>query len=248
MKSSVKVVPFGVVSAEAVASEPLMMAATPVPTGVDHDSYYTRHGAGSSPAKRLIDVILALLIAIFFFPLMVVICLALFVQDGASILYRQERIGQGGRKFYCLKFRTMVRNSEERLQAILTTSPEARREWEETQKLKRDPRVHFVGNILRKLSLDELPQLLNVLDGDMSLVGPRPIVQAEAPRYADRFAHYISVRPGLTGLWQVSGRNNTTYDERTALDARYVEEWSLRLDFFILLKTGYIVFLRRGAY
>jgi lipopolysaccharide/colanic/teichoic acid biosynthesis glycosyltransferase len=147
-----------------------------------------------------------------------------------------------------MKFRSMLRNSEQVLAALLRDDPVARAEWERDHKLTTDPRITPIGRFLRKSSLDELPQLLNVLRGEMSLVGPRPITVAELTRYGRVRWHYLSVRPGLTGLWQVSGRNNTTYEERVALDQRYVEQRSLWLDACILVKTVRVVLLREGAY
>ena len=146
------------------------------------------------------------------------------------------------------KFRTMVMNAEQVLENYLNKYPELRAEWEAGQKLKDDPRLTRVGKFLRKSSLDELPQLWNVLNGDMSLIGPRPIVEEERKRYEGRYQHYEQVRPGITGMWQVSGRNDTTYEERIQLDEYYVRSWSLWLDVYILIRTVWVVISCKGAY
>ena len=180
----------------------------------------------------------------------VFVILALLVRaDGGSAFYSQERIGRGGRRFGCLKFRSMVVDGDAKLEALLAADPAARAEWEATRKLKDDPRITAVGRFLRGHRLDELPQLLNVLRGEMSLVGPRPVIAAElATHYGAAAEHYLSVRPGITGLWQVSGRSSTSYDTRVALDVRYATNPSLLADLRILLRTPAAVLLRRGAY
>jgi lipopolysaccharide/colanic/teichoic acid biosynthesis glycosyltransferase len=168
---------------------------------------------------------------------------------GESAFYVHERIGRGGVSFGCLKFRTMVPDAERRLAELLARDPAARAEWQATRKLKSDPRVTRRGRVLRTTSLDELPQLINVLKGEMSLVGPRPVVQAELETlYGPTAPLYLSVRPGLTGLWQVSGRSDADYDGRVALDAAYVRNPSLFTDIVILLRTVGAVLRRRGAY
>jgi lipopolysaccharide/colanic/teichoic acid biosynthesis glycosyltransferase len=178
---------------------------------------------------------------------MATVALLIWRRDGAPILFAHYRVGKNGKLFRCLKFRSMLRNSEQLLANLLQDDPEARAEWEREQKLTDDPRITGVGHFLRKTSLDELPQLLNVVRGEMSLVGPRPITVEELTRYGKVRWHYVSVRPGMTGLWQVSGRNNTTYDERVALDQRYVEQRSLLGDIGILFKTVRVVVRREGA-
>lgn len=200
-----------------------------------------------SVAVRL-NQLLALMLLALFSPLIALIAFFIWKQDGAPVLYAHYRVGKNGRLFRCMKFRSMLRNSEQVLAALLRDDPVARAEWERDHKLTTDPRITAIGRFLRKSSLDELPQLLNVLRGEMSLVGPRPITVAELTRYGRVRWHYLSVRPGLTGLWQVSGRNNTTYEERVALDQRYVEQRSLWLDACILVKTVRVVLLREGAY
>jgi len=199
-------------------------------------------------AMVLLNQLLALLLLVLISPLIALIAFFIWKQDGAPVLYAHYRVGKNGRLFRCMKFRSMLRNSEQVLAALLRDDPVARAEWDRDHKLTTDPRITAIGRFLRKSSLDELPQLLNVLRGEMSLVGPRPITVAELTRYGRVRWHYLSVRPGLTGLWQVSGRNNTTYEERVALDQRYVEQRSLWLDARILVKTVRVVLLREGAY
>ena len=180
-------------------------------------------------------------------PLLLLVAWLIWHRDGAPILFAHYRVGRNGELFQCLKFRSMYRESERMLNELLLCDPLARAEWERDQKLSHDPRVTPVGHFLRKTSLDELPQLINVLRGEMSLVGPRPITTGELARYGAARWHYLSVTPGMTGLWQVSGRNNTTYDERVALDRRYVEERSVGLDLSILWRTLGVVLTRDGA-
>ncbi|GAB3262986.1 sugar transferase [Chitinimonas naiadis] len=197
--------------------------------------------------KRVLDVISALLLSLVLAPLLLLIAFCLRLQGG-SALFAHVRVGRHGQLFRCYKFRTMLPNAEQRLQELLARDPQARAEWARDFKLKRDPRVTPLGEFLRKSSLDELPQLWNVLCGEMSLVGPRPVVEAELLRYGEQAALYKSVRPGVTGLWQVSGRNDTSYAERVQLDAQYVQNWSFALDLKILWRTVFVVLLRRGAY
>src|SRR5438132_3290861 len=212
-----------------------------------------RGEAGSSyrpevrPAKRALDISLALVCGLLTIPLLFAIVVLIVLASPGRVIFAQTRVGLGGRPFKLWKFRTMVRNAEGRLAEYLTAHPELREEWNQTQKLRNDPRVTRVGRLLRKTSLDELPQLWNVLRGDMSLVGPRPIVSDEISRYGENFFLYTRVRPGFAGLWQVSGRNDTSYTQRVALDSYYVRHWSLWLDFSILARTVPLV-LGRGAY
>jgi Undecaprenyl-phosphate galactose phosphotransferase WbaP len=197
--------------------------------------------------KRTLDVLGAGAILLVLSPLFLVLA-SLTRRDGGPAFYAHTRIGQGGRGFGCLKFRSMVTDSQARLDALLAADPAARAEWEATRKLKNDPRVTAVGRFLRKTSLDELPQLINVLRGEMSLVGPRPVVAAElSTYYGAAAAHYMSVRPGITGLWQVSGRSDTSYAQRVALDVAYATKPSLWQDIKILLRTPMVVLARRGA-
>ena len=199
-------------------------------------------------AIRALDVIFALTVLIFMLPAMIVVALAIRLQDGGPILFRQTRIGRGGRTFKCWKFRSMVVDAEARLKALLESDPEARLEWAKDQKLKKDPRITWLGAFLRKSSLDELPQVFNVLKGEMSLVGPRPIVVGEVEKYGRWFRSYCSVRPGVTGLWQISGRNDVSYERRVALDVAYARHQSLTLYLRILIATVPAVLLRSGSY
>jgi lipopolysaccharide/colanic/teichoic acid biosynthesis glycosyltransferase len=189
---------------------------------------------------------LALLIAIA--PLMAAIALAIYAQDGGPAFFAHTRVGLGGRRFRCLKFRTMCVDAETRLTQHLAANATARQEWQANHKLRDDPRVTPLGAFLRRSSLDELPQLINVLRGEMSLVGPRPIVEAEIAKYSRRFCRYASVKPGLTGLWQVSGRNDTSYRTRVALDCLYAARRSFAFDVLILLRTVPAVLARQGSY
>jgi lipopolysaccharide/colanic/teichoic acid biosynthesis glycosyltransferase len=199
-------------------------------------------------AKRAMDIAIAgaaLLVALPFF----LVVSALVRADGGPAFYAHPRVGRGGKVFGCLKFRSMVIDSQARLEALLAADPAARAEWEATRKLKNDPRITRGGRFLRATSLDELPQLINVLKGEMSIVGPRPVTQSELDRYyGAAAAHYLTVRPGITGLWQVSGRSETSYDQRVALDVAYVSQASLLADIRILLKTPAAVLSRRGAH
>lgn len=197
---------------------------------------------------RLFDIAAAIAILVMVLPLLAVLAIVLYLSDPGPLFYRHRRIGFRGRYFHCLKFRTMRMNGDAILREHLQRCPAARKEWEETHKLRVDPRVTSVGAIVRKLSLDEFPQLINVLLGDMSIVGPRPIVEAEVPRYGRHFEHYCLVRPGLTGLWQTSGRNDTSYQQRVRLDVSYVERKSLLLDIRLIFRTVPAVLLARGSY
>jgi exopolysaccharide production protein ExoY len=191
---------------------------------------------------------IALAIVVVLAPLLVLVALLVFLQDGGPILFGHQRIGMRGRPFVCLKFRTMAKDSDRRLAQLLAEDPEARAEWERDHKLRNDPRVTPLGQFLRRSSLDELPQLLNVIRGEMSLVGPRPIVQAEVRRYGCRIRHYYAVKPGITGLWQVSGRNDVSYRRRVAMDCYYARHRSLLLDGRLLVLTVPAVLIRRGSY
>lgn len=197
---------------------------------------------------RVLDVMIALAVLIFVAPLMLVIAGLIKMQDGGPALFGHSRIGQGGRSFKCLKFRSMVVDAEARLNALLARDPEARREWEADHKLRKDPRITALGAFLRKSSLDELPQLFNVLKGEMSLVGPRPIVTAEIVRYGRWFPYYCSVKPGVTGLWQVNGRNDVSYRRRVALDVLFARTNGVRRYVQIMSATIPAVLLRSGSY
>ena len=197
--------------------------------------------------KRLFDTLVAALLLVLLSPLMLVIALLLKL-EGGSVLFAHQRIGKNGRKFDCYKFRSMVPNAEQQLQNLLQHNAQLKAQWDKEHKLKDDPRISRMGDFLRRTSLDELPQLFNVLKSEMSLVGPRPIVQDELQKYGLEKSYYLMVRPGMTGLWQVSGRNDVDYETRVYLDAWYVKNWSLWYDLAILIKTIKVVFGRNGAY
>ena len=197
-------------------------------------------------AKRVTDVVLSSLALVALSPLFALIG-ALVASSGGRVLFRHPRVGKDGKIFNCLKFSTMMMGATECLDEYLSYHPEAREEWDTTRKLTFDPRTTGIGRLLRRTSLDELPQLINVLKGDMSLVGPRPVTSPELAYYGDKAELYRSVRPGITGLWQISGRNDVSYDERVALDARYVREQSFWVDASILLRTPRVVLARTGA-
>lgn len=201
-----------------------------------------------SGAKRAMDVLLVLASLPFVLPLLGLIALLVALDSRGAVFYRHERIGRGGAPIKVWKIRTMVINADEVLQEYLNAHAELKQEWELSQKLKDDPRVTRIGKFLRKTSLDELPQLYNILRGDMSLVGPRPIVNSEVKFYGNVFSSYKQVRPGLTGLWQISGRNNTSYETRVQLDQHYVKNWSIWLDVYILVRTVFVVLVQEGAY
>ena len=202
----------------------------------------------SDAVVRLTDIVVSLLGLIFLAPLMLIIAVLVYVTDPGPVLFGHQRVGRNARFFRCLKFRTMVVDAEARLQDMLERDPWARAEWEAEHKLRSDPRITRIGRFLRRSSLDELPQLFNVLIGEMSLVGPRPIVIEEVQRYGRYFLSYCSVRPGITGLWQVCGRNDVSYTRRVAMDVTYVRRKSLVLDMQIMLLTFPSVLKLRGAY
>ena len=194
------------------------------------------------------DLVASVIGGILLLPLFFYIAVAVKMSSRGAILYGHDRIGKDGRHFKAWKFRSMFENSSDVLEYYLEQHPDLRNEWEKDQKLRYDPRVTRIGRFIRKTSLDELPQIWNVIRGDMSLVGPRPIVTAEVVKYGPYYGLYAMVTPGITGLWQVSGRNNTTYDERVQLDAYYVRNWSPWLDMYLLIRTIRIVLFADGAY
>lgn len=199
-------------------------------------------------AKRLLDILLVIAAVPLLLPLLLGLAIMLKLTDPGPLLYGHRRIGFAGRPFSCWKFRTMVVDGDAVLQAYLQAHPAAAEAWRTHRKLDNDPRVTRIGAVLRKFSLDEFPQLLNVLRGEMSLVGPRPVVQAELDEYYGPAAPaYLSARPGLTGLWQISGRSDTIYAERIRLDCDYVRRWSLGRDLRIILLTIPAMALSRGA-
>jgi exopolysaccharide production protein ExoY len=205
----------------------------------------------SGPAADLLGVlaqrVAAGLLLVVLAPLMLWVAWRIWRVDGSPVLYGGWRVGLGGRLFRCLKFRTMVLDAQPALERLLREDPAARAQWEREQKLDDDPRVTPVGRFLRRSSLDELPQLFNVLRGDMALVGPRPITVPELERYGAARWHYLNVRPGMTGLWQVSGRSDVSYPQRVQLDRRYVEQRTLVGDLQILLRTVKVVLGHDGA-
>jgi lipopolysaccharide/colanic/teichoic acid biosynthesis glycosyltransferase len=228
--------------------------------GGESSPHYERDSSGSASgtllqrriwieavAKRAMDIQISVTLLLLLSPLLIVMGLAVMA-DGGSPVFGHQRIGRGGRQFKCLKFRSMVRHADKVLEELLATDPEARREWNREFKLKNDVRVTKFGRMLRSTSLDELPQLWNVLLGQMSLVGPRPIVEKELLKYGGDVHYYLAVKPGMTGLWQVSGRNNVDYATRVALDVRYVKTRSFATDLTILLRTFKVVLARDGAY
>jgi lipopolysaccharide/colanic/teichoic acid biosynthesis glycosyltransferase len=200
------------------------------------------------PTKRIFDLIVAVTALAVASPLFLFATLTVMLTSRGPIFFRHERIGFGGRPFICYKFRTMVVDADMHLRHVLAADAFARTEWESRQKLTYDPRVTPGGQLLRLSSLDELPQLINVIRGDMSLVGPRPIVEGEMHRYREKFADYRRARPGITGSWQVSGRNDVSFEERTEFDRAYVRGWSFLGDIMIILKTVPAVLLSRGCY
>jgi exopolysaccharide production protein ExoY len=198
--------------------------------------------------KRIFDIFFASFVILLTLPLFIIVAVLVKITDPGPVIYKHVRVGLWGRRFNCFKFRTMVVDSENVLKALLHDDPGARAEWERNQKLFNDPRVTPFGRFLRESSLDELPQLVNVLRGDMSLVGPRPIVPSEMSRYGDRLGSYLSTRPGLTGAWQISGRSDCSYEKRVELDSNYVSNWRFSTDLSILLRTVGAVIDRKGSY
>ena len=198
--------------------------------------------------KRTFDLVVTSLVGLCFLPLFLTLIVAVRFSSRGPIFYGQRRVGRGHELFTAWKFRSMVTDADAVLDEHLERDPALRAEWERDRKLKRDPRVTTIGRLMRKTSLDELPQLWNVLSGQMSLVGPRPIVMAEVDRYGRRYQHYRRVTPGITGLWQISGRNNTTYERRTEIDEYYVRNWSVAMDLYILYRTVKTVLFTEGAY
>lgn len=197
--------------------------------------------------KRAIDLALAVVLAPLVLILILPICVLVLLESGSPV-YRHVRVGRGGRIFHCYKIRTMAADADAQLKALLERNQLARAEWAEQFKLKADPRVTHLGRFLRKASLDELPQLWNVLKGEMSFIGPRPIIPEELQLYGEHAAAYLACSPGISGLWQVSGRNDISYEERVLLDERYARHWTLMLDLAILLRTVPVVLKARGSY
>lgn len=220
--------------------------------GVEQESFVISEPRRPNPrssfnAKRALDITVASLALLFVAPLLLIIALLVRLQDGQAAIFSHTRYGQNGRTFKCLKLRSMVPDAAERLQELLERDPDAKREWELTQKLVHDPRITPLGQFIRATSIDELPQLINVLKGDMSLVGPRPISLSERSKYGENFADYCSVRPGITGLWQVSGRSDVSYPERVRMDTTYAQSRTFWGDVLIMLKTIPAVLKSEGA-
>ena len=212
------------------------------------ENYRSKNSLLYAIVKRFIDIIGGIVGVILLCPLTICVYIAnKIARDNGPIFYSQERIGKNGKKFKIYKYRSMVVDAEERLEKYLLENREARTEWEENKKLKNDPRITRVGNFIRKTSLDEFPQFINVLKGDMSLVGPRPVIDGEIEKYEERKDEFLSVKPGCTGFWQANGRSDTTYDERMEMELYYVRNMSIKLDIKILFKTVGSVIKREGA-
>lgn len=201
-------------------------------------------------AKRLFDIVFSLFVLTFFSPLYLLLGLLISISSPGPIFYTQERAGKNFKKFGCIKFRTMVENADEVLAVMMANSPQMRAEFEDNFKLREDPRITWIGKFLRLTSLDEFPQFWNVLKGDMSVVGPRPLVPEELCKYGNRIEKVLTIRPGITGLWQVSGRNDIPYPERVQIDVYYVNARNWLMDIWIIFKTiGVVVFPKNnGAY
>jgi Undecaprenyl-phosphate galactose phosphotransferase WbaP len=198
--------------------------------------------------KRLLDISVVIFGGILILPFLLIIALIIKLSSKGNILYKQKRLGINGRHFYAYKFRTMVADADQKLKNILETDPDLKREWEENYKLQKDPRITSIGKFLRRTSIDEFPQLINILKGEMSLVGPRPIIDEEIEKYGEDYKRVFSVKPGLTGLWQVSGRSDSNYLDRVAYDIYYQQSWSVWLDLWIIFKTFGVVLVGKGAY
>ena len=198
--------------------------------------------------KTIFDYTLTIIGTICISPILLAIAFWIYKDSPGPVIFKHRRIGKDGKEFDCYKFRTMCVDAKERLEELLANDPKARAEWEKDFKLKNDPRITRSGAFLRKTSLDDLPQIFNVLKGEMSLVGPRPIIRDEMIRYEEHIADYLMVKPGITGMWQVSGRNDIDYTERVLLDSRYVRNWSVWLDIMLLWRTFKVVVKRKGAY
>jgi exopolysaccharide production protein ExoY len=211
-----------------------------------------RSGASVAPigltSKRIVDIVLALSGIVLLAPLLIISFVVTWTSSPGPIIFRHKRVGFNGKTFNCFKFRTMVADAPERLREVLEANPAAAAEWAQCQKLRNDPRVTSVGAMLRKSSLDELPQLFNVLIGDMSIVGPRPVTEEELSRYGASVNAYTACRPGVTGLWQVGGRSSASYEIRISCDAYYARMWSLSLDSKIILVTIPSVLFTKNAY
>ncbi|MBD2041991.1 sugar transferase [Microcoleus sp. FACHB-672] len=201
-------------------------------------------------SKRLFDILFSLCVLILFSPVYLLLAILIALASPGPVFYRQERVGKNRQSFGCLKFRTMVQNADEMLLELITESPHLRQEFENNFKLKQDPRITWIGRFLRLTSLDEFPQFWNVLKGDMSVVGPRPLVEEELPKYGRHIDKVLTIRPGITGLWQVSGRNDIPYPRRVQMDVYYVNFRNFWMDLWLIFKTlGVVIFPKNnGAY
>jgi exopolysaccharide production protein ExoY len=209
--------------------------------------YYPRKSLGGVK-KRVFDVVFSSIFILITLPLFIAAAISIKLCDGGPIFFSHRRVGFSARPFDCLKFRTMAVDADAKLAQCLATNRNLAAEWAATRKLKKDPRLIAVGEILRKTSVDELPQLFNILRGEMSLVGPRPVVADELSYYGGDAKLYLSVKPGLTGAWQISGRSDTSYETRVKLDKDYCVNWSMLADILIIIKTVPVVIFCRGSY
>jgi undecaprenyl-phosphate galactose phosphotransferase len=203
---------------------------------------------GERNIKAIFDRVLSIALFIISLPILLLLYAIIYISTNGHPIYKQRRIGKDGKSFNIYKFRTMKIDADQILEEILENDPALKAEWEREFKLKDDPRITKIGKWLRKTSLDELPQIYNVFQGKMSLVGPRPIIKDEIVKYDEFFDYFKAVKPGITGLWQVSGRNDISYEERVRLDVWYVRNWSMELDIMILVKTAAMVLMRKGSY
>jgi len=198
--------------------------------------------------KRMMDIFIVTFGGLLVLPFLMVVALLIKITSPGPVLYKQKRLGCNGKYFFTYKFRTMVIDAEQRLQRLLETDPIIKKEWDENHKIAKDPRITGLGRFLRRTSIDEFPQLLNILKGEMSIVGPRPIVEAEIEKYGEDYKRVFSIKPGLTGLWQVSGRSDTNYIDRVSYDIYYLQSWSVWIDLWIIFKTFGVVIIGKGAY
>lgn len=198
--------------------------------------------------KRCIDLLLLLLSSPVLIPIVIVISIAIKISSPGPVFYGHKRIGKNGKEFKCWKFRSMVIDADKQLEKILAENPQMRAEWEKDRKFTDDPRVTPIGKFLRKTSIDEIPQFFNVLTGEMSFIGPRPVTKPELKKYGNKSDFILSAQPGLSGMWQISGRSDTGYEERVTLDSYYIQNWSVWLDIWIIIKTVYVVIRGKGAY
>lgn len=243
--SGEQVATFAAISS-AAASPPLFNNVQPEPLVVSAPNWQVSEWASTDLSHRMFDVILSTAFLVLLSPVMLLVALAIKLGSRGPVIFRHVRVGQNGNPFVCLKFRTMENRAEDMLPDLLGACDTIRCEWQRDHKIRRDPRVTALGQVLRRFSVDELPQLVNVLRGEMSIVGPRPIVDAEIERYAQSFSYYCSVKPGLTGLWQISGRNRVSYDRRVELDCEYARTKSIRGDAWIILRTVPVVLQGSG--